>query len=58
MRESVALTVEPTEMADQHLFDELLLVAEPLGVGVRVEPFETPRRPVEGRASFRARGSS
>ncbi|MBI2466410.1 MAG: hypothetical protein HYV62_01080 [Candidatus Rokubacteria bacterium] len=29
-------------MDDQHLFDELLRVAEVLGVGVRVEPFETP----------------
>jgi len=29
-------------MDDQHLFDEMLRVAEAVGVGVRVEPFETP----------------
>lgn len=29
-------------MGDQHLFDELIRVAEKLGVEVRIEPFETP----------------
>jgi hypothetical protein len=29
-------------MDDQHLFGELLLAAEKLGVEVRIEPFETP----------------
>ncbi len=29
-------------MDDQHLFDELLRVAEAIGVAVRVESFETP----------------
>ena len=40
-------------MDDQHLFDELLRVAEKLGVEVRIEPFETPAIAGGGLCLFR-----
>ncbi len=43
----------PLGMDDQHLFDELLRVAETLGVAVRVEPFETPATAGGGSCVFR-----
>jgi len=43
----------PFGMDDPHLFDELLRVAETLGVAVRVEPFETPAPAGGGSCVFR-----
>ncbi len=40
-------------MDDLHLFDELLLVAERLGVEIRIEPFETPATTAGGLCVLR-----
>jgi len=48
-----AVGQQPLGMDDQHLFDELVRVAETLGVAVRMEAFETPATAGGGSCIFR-----